>query len=298
MATTSPWVWHAHPDVWAVMGALLIGYVVARRHWAPRPDELAVQRRKAVCFGLGLFFLWGASDWPIHDISERYLLSVHMVQHLLLTFVAPALLLLGLPAPVLRGLLRPRFVHWAFTRLARPLPAALLFNTVVAVSHWPALVDWAVPREAAHFGVHVVLISTATLMWFPVVNKLPEYPRLSDPGRMIYLFLQSIIPTVPASFLTFGDSPLYHYYARVPRPFAISLIADQQLAGATMKLVGGALIWGIITVSFFRWYRREERERQGVLTWADVERQLQETPPPVTPSGTTRPQPPAQPQPR
>ncbi|MDQ1374620.1 MAG: putative rane protein [Actinomycetota bacterium] len=285
-ATASPWAWHAHPDVWAVMGALLVGYVVARRHWAPSPDELQVQRRKAVWFALGLLALEAASDWPIHDISERYLLSVHMVQHLIITFVAPPLLLLGLPAAVLRGLLRPRFVHWSFTRLARPLPAALLFNTVIAVSHWPPLVDWAVPREPAHFAVHVVLFTTATLMWFPVINRLPEYPSIGDPGRMIYLFLQSVIPTVPASFLTFGDSPLYHYYAKVPRPFHITLIADQQMAGGVMKVVGGGLIWSIIAVMFFRWYARSERERRGVLTWADVERQLHDVPAPPAPTTT------------
>jgi putative membrane protein len=280
------------------MGALLVGYVVARRHWAPAPHELQVQRRKAVWFGLGLLALEAAADWPIHDLSERYLLSIHMLQHLIMTFVAPPLLLLGLPAAVLRGLLRPRFVHWAFTRLARPLPAALLFNTVVAVSHWPALVDWVVPREPAHFTVHVVLFTTATLMWFPVINRVPEYPSIEDPARMVYLFLQSVIPTVPASFLTFGDSALYHYYEKVPRIWGVSVIEDQQMAGAMMKVVGGGLLWTIIAVTFFRWYARSEREKAGVLTWADVERQLHEVPPPPTPSGTATPPPPAQPRPR
>jgi putative membrane protein len=261
------------------MGALLVGYVVARRHWAPAPDELRVQRRKAVWFALGLLALEAAADWPIHDISERYLLSVHMLQHLIMTFVAPPLLLLGLPAAVLRGLLRPRFVHWCFTRLARPLPAALLFNTVVAVSHWPSLVDYVLPREPAHFTVHVVLFTTATLMWFPVLNRLPEYPSIGDPGRMVYLFLQSVIPTVPASFLTFGDSALYHYYEKVPRIWGVSVIEDQQMAGGIMKVVGGGLLWVIIAVMFFRWYARTEREKAGVLTWADVERQLRDVPP-------------------
>ena len=59
-AAASPWAWHAHPDVWAVMGALLVGYVVARRHWAPAPGELQVQRRKAVWFGLGLLAARGS----------------------------------------------------------------------------------------------------------------------------------------------------------------------------------------------------------------------------------------------
>jgi putative membrane protein len=263
------------------MGALLIGYVMARRHWAPAFDELKVQRRKAVWFALGLVALEVAADWPVHDISERYLLSVHMLQHLIISFVAPPLLLLGLPAAVLRGLLRPRFVHWTFTRLARPLPAALLFNAFVAVSHYPPLVDTALRHEPIHFGVHVVLFVTAALMWFPVINRVPDYPSISDPARMVYLFLQSIIPTVPAAFLTFGDKPLYQFYAKAARPFDISLIGDQQLAGGIMKVLGGGLLWGIIAAMFFRWYARNEREQAGVLTWADVERELHEVPPPA-----------------
>lgn len=278
--TASPWAWHAHPDVWVVLGALLVGYVVARRHWTPDPGELG-QRRKTVWFGLGFAALLVASGWPVHDISERYLLSAHMLQHLIMTFVAPPLLLLGLPTPVLRGLLRPRFVHWAFSRLARPLPAALLFNVVVAISHWPSLVDLALRNEPVHFTVHVALFSSAILMWFSVLNRLPEYPSLGDPGRMVYLFLQSIIPTVPASFLTFGDAPMYRFYADAPRPFDISALSDQQLAGGIMKVLGGGLLWAIIAVMFFRWSMRTERERTNVLTWADVERELRETPPPV-----------------
>jgi putative membrane protein len=277
----SPWAWHAHPDVWAVLGALVIGYVVARRHWAPAADDLPVRRRTTVWFGLGMAVLLIASDWPIHDISEKYLLSAHMLQHLLMTFVAPPLLLLGLPPAVLRGLLEPRFVNWAFSRLARPLPAAVIFNVVVAVSHWPPLVDAALRHEIVHFSVHAVLLTTATLMWFPVINRVPEYPSIGDPGRMVYLFLQSIIPTVPASFLTFGDSPLYHFYADAPRAFDISVIGDQQLAGGVMKVLGGGLLWVIIAGMFFRWSIRTERERAGVLTWADVERELREAPPPV-----------------
>ena len=54
-------------------------------------------------------------------------------------------------------------------------------------------------------------------MWWPVVSPLPEMPALSPPGQMIYLFLQSLAPTIPASFLTFGRSPLYPVYEAFPR---------------------------------------------------------------------------------
>jgi putative membrane protein len=269
-----PWAWHAHPDVWAV----LLGVVVA---YGFGINRYPATRRQVGWFASGMMALVVGAGWPVHDIAERYLLSVHMLQHLLFTLVAPPLLLLGLPAPLLHRLLRPRFVGWAFTRLTRPLIAAVVFNTVIVISHWPALVDLSLRVEAVHFVVHLVLFSTAVLMWFPVLNRLPEYPSLGDPARMLYLFLQSVVPTVPASFLTFGDSPMYDTYAKAPRPFDLSAVSDQQMAGAVMKVIGGFLLWGIIVTIFFRWYRRTERDTHGdVLTWDDVERELGQTPAP------------------
>ncbi|MEO7836916.1 MAG: cytochrome c oxidase assembly protein, partial [Acidimicrobiales bacterium] len=88
----------------------------------------------------------------------------------------------------------------------------------------------------------------------------------------------SVIPTIPASFLTFGDGVLYRFYADVPRPFSISALEDQQLAGAMMKVYAGALLWGIIVTMFFRWYSREELGRSpDVLTWEDVDAELRRT---------------------
>ena len=71
--------------------------------------------------------------------------------------------------------------------------------------HWPAVVALSVSSEWAHFGLHLLLVSTALVMWWPVMSPLPEYPALPAPGQMLYLFLQSLAPTIPASFLTFGD---------------------------------------------------------------------------------------------
>ena len=270
-AAVSPWAWHPHPDVWALVIVLGTGYALAVTRWGA-----GATRRQVLTFSVGLLFLWLASDWPIHDIAEDYLLTVHMVQHLMLTLLVPPLLLLGTPPWLLRRLLSGRAVGGVVSRLARPFPAAVLFNAVVALSHWPALVDASLRSEPVHFSVHAALFSSALLMWFPVFNRLPEYPGIGEPARMVYLFLQSVIPTVPASFLTFGDGVLYKFYDSVPRIWGVSAIEDQQMAGAIMKVVGGGALWAVIVVMFFRWYARTERDKGDVLTWDDVERELNE----------------------
>jgi putative membrane protein len=101
-----------------------------------------------------------------------------------------------------------------------------------------------------------------------------ELPRLSYPKRMLFLFAQSIVPTVPASFLTFGQRPLYHVYETFPRVFGISALTDQLVAGLIMKIVGGLILWVIIAVLFFRWYAEEHESGIDALEWQDVDSQL------------------------
>lgn len=282
-AGPSPWEWHPHPDVWALMVFLVGAYWLAITRLGPsqvRPGEPPVVRRHVVCFGLGVIALWLHADYPVHDIGEHYLFSVHMVQHIGFTLVAVPLLLLGLPSWLLRWLVRPPAVRAVLSVIARPLPAGLLYNAVVVLTHWPLVVDASLRNHGVHFGVHVVLVASAVVMWLPVINRLPELPAMSYPGRCLYLFLQSVLPTVPASFLTFGNDVMYRFYDEVARPFSLSAIEDQQLAGALMKVYGGLLLWLVIAFMFFRWYSDEQRDRMpDVLTWEDVERELRRSEP-------------------
>jgi putative membrane protein len=88
-------------------------------------------------------------------------------------------------------------------------------------------------------------------MWMPVCG--PEKPfRLQYGGMMIYLFLMSVIPTVPAAWLTFAEGSVYKHYDIPVRVWGLSVTTDQQLAGAVMKSAGSLFLWSIIIVIFFR----------------------------------------------
>ena len=250
---------HPHPDVWLLFGSAVAAYLIAVRRHARETGE-AVDSRRSRFFVAGVAVLWIGADWPIHDLAERYLYHVHMVQHLLFTLVAPALLIAGMPAWLLRRFLRPRSVATAFGFFTRPLVALIAFNSALLFVHWPAVVELSVRSGWTHFGLHVLLLSTALLMWWPVMSPLPEYPALPAPGQMVYLFLQSLAPTIPASFLTFGDHLLYPVYGTFPRIWGMSALTDQLSAGLIMKLAGGAIQWAFITSIFFRWYGQEHRE--------------------------------------
>ena len=285
-APTSGWTFHAHPDVWGLIAVLLAGYYAAIRVIGPSkvaPGQRVVTGRQVASFCAGAAMLWIHSDWPIHDISEHYLYSVHMVQHTGFTLLAPPLLLLGMPTWLWRWLLvEPDRLFRVVRRISRPLPAGILFNVMTVVTHWPFMVDFSLDHHWAHFFVHLFMFAIALNMWLCVTNRLPELPHPSYPVKMIYLFLMSIIPTIPASFLTFGDTVLYRFYARVPRPFHISALEDQQVAGALMKVYAGSILWGVIVLLFFKWYAKEQqpdREMPEVLTWDHVERALKQSDP-------------------
>jgi putative membrane protein len=269
--------WHPHPDVWLLLGIPLVGYFLALRRLGPRyaaPGQEVATRGQKTAFVLGVATLWIASDWPIHELAEHSMYWVHMVQHLLQALVAPPLLLIGTPAWMARAILRPRGVLRLARTLARPIPALLLFNAVIALIHWPEVVNLMVRSELAHVGFHTLIVGTALLMWTPVFSPLLEIPRLPYPLQMLYLFLQSLLPTVPASFMTFADSPLFDAYIGLARPWGMSAVTDQMIAGLTMKIVGGLILWAVIAHLFFKWYRQEETEGSDALQWRDVEREL------------------------
>lgn len=268
---------HAHPDVWLLVGLLVAAYLGALRYLGPKRvslDEPIVTTKQKVLFFAGAAALWIGADWPMHELSEDYLFSMHMVQHTLFSLVAPPLLLMGTPKWLLRALIGPRAMKVA-RLVTRPAVGLILFNAVIVVTHWPYLVDLSLRSEPAHFALHLVLFTSAAIMWWPVVGPLPELSRLSPPGKMLYLFLQSIVPTVPASFLTFSDGVIYKYYETVPRLWGIDVLTDQRMAGLMMKIGGGLLLWLAIAYVFFKWSAAEERQDVEEVSWEDFERDLQ-----------------------
>lgn len=289
-----PWRWQPHPEVWALVAGLALAYWWAVTRIGPRatrPGEVVVTRSQVAWFVAALVTLWVAADWPVHDLGEQYLYGVHMSQHLLLSLVMPPMALLATPTWLARMLVGQGRAYGILRRLARPVVATLIFNGVVVFTHWPAVVNTSVANGILHYGVHVLVVATALLMWMPVAGPLPEL-RLSLPVQMGYLFLQSIIPTVPAGWLTFADGIVYQAYDVVPRVFGLSVAHDQQMAGMLMKVGGGLFLWTVITMLFFRFATSKELDDRSpgvlldrrapvrtaggdVLTWEQVERELQ-----------------------
>ena len=255
LLAVSAWEYELHPEVWLLVAAVVAFGVYSVRSIGPlavtdgSPIVTAPQKRY---FLAGVLLLWLAADWPMHDIAEKHLYSVHMVQHLLISFIVPPLLLLAMPAWLARLLILDDGVAQRLLRpLTKPLMAGLLFNVFQILTHWGAVVNLSVENGAFHYALHLGVFFSALLMWFPILGPLKEM-QMSEPGKMIYLFLMSVVPTVPAGWLTFAEGVVYSSYDHADPLWGISPTHDQQVAGAVMKIIGGFYLWSLIALRFMR----------------------------------------------
>ena len=248
-----PWV--PHIEVWLLIAAMIGFGVYAKRVIEPNAvaaGGVPITTHQRRWFFLGVALMWFASDWPLHDIAEQRLYSAHMFQHMLMTVVVPPVLLLATPEWLARFILGEGKVNEWFHRLTRPIPAAVGYNVLAALTHWNGIVNLTVQNGPFHYLMHTLLFLTAIQIWTPICGPLPEI-HVSEPTKMVYIFLMSIIPTIPAAFLTAADNPIYSAYNHGPRLWGIGVVDDQQLAGAVMKVIEGFYLWTIILVMFLRW---------------------------------------------
>src|SRR5438876_12040903 len=172
--------WNVHLSVAAGL-ALLGGLYVYL-------GGLRSARRHVASFFGALVVLFLALNGPLHNLSDTYLFSAHMAQHLLLSPFFPPLLLYGTPAHVIRPFLRPRAVIAVARVVTRPLAAALLFTGPIVIWHAPALYEAALRHHNLHILQHLVFLTTAVVMWWPVLSPVPELPRAQHLVQMLYLF--------------------------------------------------------------------------------------------------------------
>jgi putative membrane protein len=270
-----------HPEV--VVGiAFLAGLYAAA--WAVRGERLAAGR--VLAFSGGLVVLLGTLNGPLHDLSDHYLFSAHMLQHLLLTLVVPPLLLLGMPGWMLDAALRP-LLGWTPARavirtVARPVPALAVYTVTLVAWHLPPLYGAALMSHPVHVLQHLTLMAAAVLAWWPVLSSARTVPAIPYGAQILYLFAFGMPMTVVAAMITGAEHVLYPYYATALRLIdpassgllgslgpsgpagALDPLADQRLGGVIMWVPAGVVPLIAFTVVFFRW-AAEEPDEPGAL---------------------------------
>ena len=253
------WSWALHPSVLLGTGLLGALYFYGIGPWRRRRGLPPVSRWRVASFCGALVVLLGALNGPMHDLSDYYLFSVHMVQHLLLTLVFPPLLLLGTPGWLLEPLLRPPAVRRVARVLTQPVVAAVIYSVTIAMWHLAPYYDLMMRNHDVHILTHLLFMATATLLWWPLMSPVPELlPRLPYGLGMLYLFLVGIPMQIVAAMITLSDGVLYPWYAAAPRTWGLSPLEDQQLGGLLMWVPGNLYLFAAIGVLFFVWARESK----------------------------------------
>jgi putative membrane protein len=247
--------WSADPTVLAGTAALAAAYV-----WLFRSRGSASQAWSPTArlyFAAGLLVLLLALESPIDVGGDRYLFSLHMLQHLLLSMVVPPLVLLGLPTPTLTLPQGGRGSRWLNRFRIHPVLASLIFNGVLVTWHLPFLYQATLTNEGIHVLEHLSFLATGILFWRPIIAPAEARHGLTPIGKLGYLGFAGIPPTILGIAFILSPSVLYPFYAAAPRVSGLGPLEDQQLAGLAMFGLGNLIYFGASAVLFFGLDRKE-----------------------------------------
>ncbi len=205
---------------------------------------------RAISFLLGLLLLWIALASPL-DTFSGFVLTAHMLQHMILMMVAPPLILLGAPLiPLVRGLpifaareFAGPFLNWRSAQrtgnaLTNPIVAMLLMGGAMFAWHTPRLYELALASSSWHEVEHACFFLTSLLFWWPVIQPWPSHAQWPRWAMVPYLLVADLQNTALSAILVFSDSVLYPSYATQPSLFGFSAQHDQAAAGAIMWVLG------------------------------------------------------------
>jgi putative membrane protein len=212
---------------------------------------------------------------PIDRVAKARSFSVYIFQQMVLVFIVPSLLLSGVPDWMLRPLLLNRSIEPIARILTRPLIAFLFFSSVFTFVHFPPVCDRLCHAHPLYGDIHTLLLFTGLLLWFPLLSPVPEYPRLSYPMQIMYLFLLTIPMTAVAAPITMAQSVLYVYYVEGPHPLGITPMADQVLGGIIMWVGQAVYLMFVFSAIFFCWARDDGEEMPPINRQQPAVRLLQ-----------------------
>jgi putative membrane protein len=140
-----------------------------------------------------------------------------------------------------------------------------LYSIVFSIWHVPVLYDLMMRQHSFHIVMHLMVMGTALLMWWPVAGGEAVERPLAPPATLLYLFLLGTPMMAVAAMITFAGQPLYAWYALAPRFLGFSPLEDQRLGGLIMWVPGGLFTWVIMSIVFFQWSARESRPMSSTI---------------------------------
>lgn len=264
----------APPDAWmaldlhvsVVLGIAAFGalYGMAVGPWRRRYGWSAapVERWRVALFAVAQVVLLLALNGPVHHLSDYYLFSAHMVQHLMLAMIWAPLTVAAVPPWLTEAALRVRGVRRVAAVLSDLRVKFLLYNGVLYFWHVPFFYDLAVEVHPVHIVEHLGFMATAVIAWFGLLSTAPSLPRSPPLVQMLYLFAMTVPMKLLGAIITLADAPLYTAYLDAPRVWGLSPLQDQHWGGLLMWVPAGLALWASMIVVFARWWQSERGQAE------------------------------------
>jgi putative membrane protein len=263
---------------WSLEPQLLVAAAVAGAAYGVRLRDVrahgGVARRsrdylRAASFGAGLVVLVIALTSPIDTLGEKRLFSMHMVQHLLLTDIAPILLLLGLSRAIMRPLVRrAQPIEEALGMLAHPLTALIALVVVIWGWHVAAMYELALEHPWAHDLEHMAFFTAGIVFWWYVIEPVPPRHRLRGMWMPAYLFAAKLLLGALGVAFAFSPNAIYDFYVEAPRTWGLTAVEDLNIGGLVMMVEQSVVLLIFFSIMLARMLDRSEemqrrRERFG-----------------------------------
>jgi putative membrane protein len=256
---------HWVPDPGVLAPIALLVFVYVRRFRAARREEngRGAGWPQALAFTAGIVALLLAVASPIDGLGEDYLFSAHMVQHVLLGDIAPALLLLSLSRVIMRPATRRLHgIERALGPLASPWTGIALWLVLMYVWHIPALYDAALESPIVHLLEHASFFTAGVCVWWPLIQPVPMRRPLKGFQAVGYIGGAKFGLAALGLYLTWSSTVFYPYYENVPRIWGLSAINDQNAGGAIMMVEQSITFVIALVLVFSRMLTQSEVDEQ------------------------------------
>lgn len=229
------------------------------------PKASPVPRFREVSLYLSLVTLYVAVGTPLQLLADRYLLTAHMIQFVLLSMVMPPLFLIGIPAWLLDPVIQKPLLRTLIKFFTRPGIALVLFTVVFSLFQLPLLLEATLRVNGIYVLDQYLMMLVSIALWWPIYSPSTRLPALPRPLTLLYLFAMSLPTLLTFALITLASKAFYPTYIAGSQALGLSPLRDQQVGGSVMKVATMLILLVVFIQEFFRWVR-EERAKESLIT--------------------------------
>lgn len=242
-----------------------------------------LKKGEAIYFVLAMITIYIIKGSPI-DVMAHIMFTMHMVQMAVLLLLVPIFLIQGIPWWVWKVAIEAPVVKPLFKVLTLPVVAIFVFIGLFSIYHLPSVLDYIKLNETLHGTYTFVLFVSAVLMYWPLIQKLPDSAEMKPLHKLAYIIANAVLITPACALIIFAPNAMYETYTSgeawlkamelcVPASTLSGLslsgpelftdmkpAADQQLGGVLMKILQELIFGVLIGAIFTKWYRSEQKD--------------------------------------